>query len=77
MQLQKILTSMFSTRSRKRASITTLASLRRRASRLGVAIEVARDGAGRCYWLHGTGWEDDNFCASHDEIIEKLNRIER
>mgnify|MGYP003108826702 CR=1 FL=1 len=50
----------------------TLKGLRKLASDLGLTIEAVRDDFGWGYWLVGTGWEDDNFCTSHDELEYKL-----
>lgn len=75
MKLESLLNSMFESQRRKPRLKTTLAGLRKRAAVLGVTIEAGRDGVGRYYVLDGTGWEDDNFCTSHDEIADKLDRI--
>lgn len=54
----------------------SLATLRRRAARLGVTIDIERDAEGRCYWLKGTGWDDGNFCADRAEIASSLAQLE-
>lgn len=55
----------------------SLKDLRARAKPLGVTIEADRDDCGWGYWLLGTGWPDENFCTSHDEIETKLGQLER
>lgn len=72
MTLQSLLNGLFKTR---RPTSIALSGLRKKASKLGVTIEIERHGAERYYWLHGTGWEDDNFCASKEEVEDKLDRI--
>jgi hypothetical protein len=55
----------------------TLKNLREWADLLGVKIIAVRDDTGWGYWLENTGWEDGNFCTSHDEIYACLRRFER
>jgi hypothetical protein len=52
-----------------------LEELREAAAALGVTITTDRDDCGECYWLEGTGWPDENFCTSHDEIRAKLDYL--
>ena len=52
-----------------------LKQLRKFAKELGLTIDAVRDDVGWGYWLVGTGWEDNNFCADHEEIEWKLNLI--
>lgn len=52
-----------------------LRQLRKFAKELGLTIDAVRDDVGWGYWLVGTGWEDNNFCADHEEIEWKLNLI--
>ena len=54
----------------------SLKELRKRAKKLNLTIKAVRDDVGWGYWLDGTGWEDNNFCTSHDEITGKLELIE-
>jgi len=59
----------------------TLKDLRARAKSIGVRIEADRDDYGWGYWLldDRTGepvWADENFCADHLEISEKLRTLE-
>jgi hypothetical protein len=63
----------------KRPKFTSpsLTMLRNRAAKLGVTIEIDRDANGRCYWLNGTGWDDGNFCADHEEIASSLDQLAR
>lgn len=72
--LQEILGSILNGK-RKRRSKTTLAGLRKRAAVLGVTIETGRDSVGRYYVLEGTGWADENFCTTHEEVEDKLERL--
>lgn len=72
MTLQSLLNGLFKPR---RPPSIALSSLRKKASTLGVTIEIERHGADRYYWMHGTGWEDDNFCPSKEELAEKLERL--
>jgi hypothetical protein len=55
----------------------TLKCLREFAASMGVKIATARDDVGWGYWLEGTGWDDENFCTSHEEIYQALKRFER
>jgi hypothetical protein len=61
--------------------VKTLKELRERAANLGVTIEVDRFQPlnGNCwgYWLGGTGWDDDNYCADKEEVEEKLDQLFR
>mgnify|MGYP001173354736 CR=1 FL=1 len=50
-----------------------LNELREKAAKLNIEITPVRDDSGWGYWLEGTGYEDNNFCTSYDEIEEKLN----
>lgn len=59
----------------------TLKQLRERAAKLGVTVEADRYDVplnGSCwgYWLGGTGWDDDNYCADRAEVEEKLDQLE-
>ena len=54
----------------------SLKELRKRAKKLNLTIKAVRDDVGWGYWLDGTGWEDNNFSTSHDEIEGKLELIE-
>lgn len=54
----------------------SLKELRKKAKKLNLTIDAVRDDVGWGYWLDGTGWEDNNFCTSHDEIEGKLELIE-
>ena len=54
----------------------SLKDLRKKAKKLNITIDAVSDDVGWGYWLDGTGWEDDNFCTSHDEIEGKLQFIE-
>jgi len=62
--------------------VKTLKELRERAANLGVTIEVDRydvplEGNYWGYWLGGTGWDDDNYCADKEEVEEKLDQLFR
>ena len=52
-----------------------LKQLRKFAKELGLTIDAVRDDVGWGYWIDGTGWQDGNFCTSHEEIEWKLNLI--
>ena len=54
----------------------SLKELRKKAKKLNLTIDAVRDDVGWGYWLDGTGWEDNNFSTSHDEIESKLELIE-
>ena len=72
MTLQSLLNGLFKP---SRPPSIALSSLRKKASALGVTIEIERHGADRYYWLHGTGWADENFCTTHEEVEDKLERL--
>lgn len=73
--LQKLLDHYLTPR--RRSSAPSLATLRRRAARLGVSIEIERDAVGRAYWLTGTGWNDGNFCTDRAELAQAIDALER
>ena len=54
----------------------SLKELRKKAKKLNLTIDAVRDDVCWGYWLDGTGWEDNNFSTSHDEIEGKLELIE-
>lgn len=55
----------------------TLQELRRLARDLNVKIIAVRDDVGWGYWLEGTGWEDENFCTSREEIFASLKKLQQ
>lgn len=56
-------------------------NLQRRARRLGINTEVDHSTQPPSYWIvdnDGNGvWPDDNYCATKDELQEKLERYEQ
>lgn len=76
MLLTKLLDQTFGTRRKPVSKAPSLTTLRRRAARLGVTIDIERDAEGRCYWLKGTGWDDGNFCADRAEIASSLAQLQ-
>ena len=56
-------------------------NLWRRARRLGIDIEVDHSNRPPSYWIvdnEGNGvWPDDNYCATKDELQEKLDRYQQ
>ena len=52
-----------------------LADLRKKADGMGINIVAVRDDSGWGYWLENTGWDDETFCTSLDEVKAKLNKI--
>ena len=55
----------------------TLKALRSIAKPYDVKIVSQRDDVGWGYWLEGTGWEDENFCADREEVYSALCEIKR
>ena len=51
----------------------SLTQLRRKAAKRGWTIEIDRVGRDIGYWIDGTGWEDDTFCSSKEELAYKLD----
>ena len=51
----------------------SLTTLRRQAAKRGWTIEIDRIGRDIGYWLVGTGWEDENFCSSKEELQYKIH----
>lgn len=71
MQLQRQLNQMLANSTERRMNNNTRARCRRKAKKLCVEIEIDNPG----YWLVGTGWEDENFCMTWDEVEGKLDQI--
>jgi len=57
----------------------SMTTLRRRAAKLGVTIDIERDQYGMKYWLTGDvadkHLEDMQFCTSRDEIDGSLQHL--
>lgn len=59
-----------------------LQELRKRAAKIGISIEAEKDDEGWGYWLvdvetNDTPWDDENFSTSHDELEDKIGKLER
>ncbi|MGI9294509.1 MAG: hypothetical protein ACR2PS_11060 [Pseudomonadales bacterium] len=74
--LGNILNIAESKRIEQRRIQNTRSRCHRKAKRLGIKIQVERSAYGNGYWLHNTGWDDDNFCSSWGEVEEKLDRAQ-
>ena len=77
MNLLNILNHQLNRAAEADANKKTYARCQRKAEKLGVTIEVERmGGSSNGYWLHDTGWDDDNFCVTWDEVEDKLKRLQ-
>lgn len=53
----------------------SLAKLRRKAARLGLTIEIDRIGKDIGYWIDGSDWLNDTYCASKEELNDRLDSM--
>lgn len=75
MKLERILTHYLDRSDAARETNKTRARCKRKAAKLGVKIEIDRSPAGNGYWLEGTGWDDENYCGTWDEVESKLDQL--